>query len=93
MRDEITATVKLTPEIVAEWFAGAFDDEQAQTLSLIEDKMNTLGSHLRDMQLIHLSIKADTRARDFIFRMANWFKARGLGGKQWEDAIEHYPEG
>ena len=93
MRDEITATVKLTPEIVAEWFAGAYDDEQALALSLIEDHMNSLGAHKRDTQLIYLSAKCDTRARNFIFRMANWFKARGLGGKQWEDAIEHYPEG
>jgi len=54
--------------------------------------MNALGTFLRDSQLILISKLSDTKARNFVFRLANWFKAKDLDGQQWEDAIEHYPE-
>lgn len=82
-REEIT----LDLETAAAWFASLDDIQQAKWLELVEDEFQKFDA---EGQAYHIGKQASTKARNFVFRLGNTFACRGLGGKNWTDAVNRY---
>lgn len=81
--------IALSLETAAKWFAGLDERQQAKFFSLCEEQFQTFDA---EGQCYYIAKAADIPAKLFIYRMANFFKATGLHGKNGDDAVNTYPE-